>query len=108
MPNVAREFAGALNVPVTLESPSETGGGSNVVTWTTIGTIWAEQLGLGGAEVSGIEATADYRFRARFRSDINPRWRLGLSGSSRKLQVISVIDPDGRNREILIIARETV
>ena len=115
MPSVVREFAGTLNVPLTLESPSETGGGSNAVTWTTVGTIWAEQLGLGGAEISGIEATADYRFRARWRSDITPRWRIGLVGTlnaagtdTRKLQIISVLDPDARRREILIVARETV
>src|SRR6266576_500549 len=107
MPREAVEFAGTLDQLLTLEQPSETGGDS-AVTWTVVDSVWAEMLGLGGAEVSGIEATADYRFRLRFRSDINPRWRLGLSVTARKFQIISVIDPEGRGREILVIARETV
>src|SRR5258706_1485226 len=113
MPSM-REFAGTLNVPLTLESPAETGGNA-VATWTTVATVWAEQLGLGGAEVSGIEATADYRFRLRWRSDITPRWRIGLVGTlnalgtdTRKLQIVSVLDPDARRRAILIVAPETV
>ncbi len=105
MPSTIREFAGTLNQQITLESPSETGGNA-AVTWTTVATVWAQMLGLGGAELSGIEATGDYRFRLRARTDITPHWRIGLG--SRKFQIVSVIDPDGRGREILIMARETV
>jgi SPP1 family predicted phage head-tail adaptor len=92
---------------LTLESPSETGGDA-AVTWTTVATVWAEMLGLGGTELSGIEATVDYRFKIWYRNDINPRWRLGLVGTTRKLQIISAFDPDGRSYELLIVARETV
>jgi len=92
---------------LTLESPSETGGDA-AVTWTTVATVWAEMLGLGGTELSGIEATVDYRFKIWYRNDINPRWRMGLVGTTRKLQIISAFDPDGRSNELLIVARETV
>src|SRR6267378_6321330 len=101
MPSAIREFAGALNTAITLESPAETGGDA-VVTWAVAATVWAEKLGLGGAEQSGIDASADYRFRLRFRDDITPRWRIGLVGYSRWFQIVSIIDPDGRNRELLI------
>lgn len=98
---------GRKNRRVTLESPSETGGDS-AVTWTTVATVWAEMAGLGGAELSGIEATVDYRLTIWYRNDVNPRWRIGLSGTARKLQIISAFDPDGRSRELVVTARETV
>ena len=107
MPNAIREFAGVLNTQITLEQPSETGGDA-AVTWPVVATVWAEMLALGGAEVSGLEATGDYRLRLRFREDITPRQRIGLVGTARKLQIISIMDPDGRRRETIITARETV
>lgn len=91
---------------ITLESPSETGGDS-AVTWTTVATVWAQMLGLGGTEQSGIDATADYRFVVWFRSDVTPRWRIGI-GATRKLYIQSITDPDGLGYEMLILARETV
>jgi SPP1 family predicted phage head-tail adaptor len=97
-----------LRQRITLEQPSETAGDA-VVSWTVKATAWAEIRTLSGLERSGIAAEATHRVRLRFRSDlaINPRWRLGL-GSTRKLNIVSVFDPDGRQREFVLMAQEVV
>lgn len=109
MPSTLREVSGVRNVPLTVENPAETGGDS-AVTWAVVPgpPYWVEMLSVGGAEVSGLEATRDYRLTGGYRTDISPRTRLGLMGTTRKLQVISADDPNGRGRDLLIAARETV
>jgi SPP1 family predicted phage head-tail adaptor len=108
MPSATREFAGTLNIPVTLEQPSETSGDA-VVTWTVVGTDFVDMRGLGGSELSGLQAESNYHVRLRYRSDITARWRIGIAGTSRKLQVIGPPqDPTGRRQELLVMAREIV
>lgn len=97
--------AGRLRWLLTLESPGE-GGGDAAVTWTVVANVWAEKRGLGGAELSGLEAETTYEFRMRYRTDVTPRWRLGLG--TRKFGITSIADPDGSTRELVILAREIV
>ena len=99
---------GTKNRRVTLESPSQSvSSGNATVTWTTQGTVWAEFEGLGGT-ILGTTAEGDARFRIWFRSDITPRWRIGLSGTNRKFHIQSIRDPDGRRNELIIFAREVL
>ena len=101
--------AGKLRNRLTLEAPGETvSAGEPTIPWTVKATVWGEWEGLSGTNRSGIVAEASYRGRIRYRSDITPRWRVGLAGTSRKFQVLSVVDPDGRRRELVIVAQELI
>lgn len=109
MPSPGLEVSGRRNVPVVVEQPSETGLNA-AVTWTMDAgpPYWVEMTALGGVEVSGLEATRDFRMLGAYRTDITPRSRLAILATTRKLQVVSAFDPDGRTRDLLILARETV
>lgn len=101
--------AGDLNRQVTLEAPSDSvAAGEATLTWPVQATVWARMEGLSGLDRSGLTAEVEYRFRLRYRSDVTPRWRLGLVGTTRKFGVVSAIDPDGRRTELVILARELI
>lgn len=108
MPSV-NEFAGVLNTQLTLEAPSETVATQHgTPNWRVQATVWGSMEGLSGTNGGALIADAAYRFRIRHRSDVKPTWRVGLSGTNRKFPIISVLDPDGRSRELVIIAREPI
>lgn len=105
------ERVGTKNRRVTLEAPGETiSSGEPTIPWTVQATVWAEMEGLSGSDRTGIVSETSYRFTIWYRSDITPRWRLGLSGSNppRKFQIFSLVDPDGRRDEQVIIAQEMI
>jgi SPP1 family predicted phage head-tail adaptor len=92
---------------VTLEKPTEAvTSGEPSVPWPVQATVWAQMEGLSGSDRTGIVSETSFRFRIRHRADITPRWRLGLVGTVRKFQIFSLVDPDGRRREQIIIAQE--
>ena len=99
--------AGKLRHRLTLEAPSETvSTGEPTVPWPVQATVWGSMEGLSGSDRTGIVSETSYRFKIRYRSDITPRWRIGLSGTERKFQIFSLVDPDGRRREQVIVAQE--
>ncbi|HWP38943.1 MAG TPA: head-tail adaptor protein [Gemmatimonadales bacterium] len=101
--------AGALRHQITLEQPAETiASGDASVAYTTVATVWAQLEGLVGTNRGGLTAEAEYRVRIRHRADVNPRWRLGIAGTNRKLGLLSAVDPDGRGRELVLLAREII
>jgi SPP1 family predicted phage head-tail adaptor len=97
--------AGKLRHLLTLEQPSETTGNA-VVSWNTVAEVHGDVQGLVGSETSGLRADAEYRVRLRFRSDVTPKMRLNFGG--KKLGIISAVDPDGRRRELVILATQIV
>ena len=97
--------AGKLRHLISIEQPSETTGNA-VVSWNTVAEVHADIQGLTGSETSGLRADAEYAVRIRFREDITPRMRLNHHG--KKLGIISVVDPDGRRRELIIMATAIV
>jgi SPP1 family predicted phage head-tail adaptor len=111
---VRSEFAGTMNRRITLESPSETGGDA-VVSYTTQATVWAEVEGLSGANRTGLMAEMAYRFTIRFRADlVSPtipitKWRVGMSGTTRKFQITQPpLDPDGNKTRMVVMAQELI
>lgn len=109
MPSAGREFAGTLNVPLTLEAPSETVVSQHgTPDWPIQATVWGRMEGLGGTNGGALVADAAYRFRLRYRSDVKPQWRVGLVGTNRKFPIVAVQDPDGRRRELVILAQEKI
>lgn len=101
--------AGKLRHRLTLEEPAETvSDGEASVPWPVRATVWGSMQGLTGVNRGGITAEVEYRIGIRYRSDVTPRWRIGFPGETRKLGIVSVIDPDGRRRELTILARELI
>lgn len=96
---------GALRNRLTLEAPSETAPGGNAnIPWTVQAVVWADMVGLSGANRSGVVAESVWRFTIRWRSDLTVRWRLGMG--DKKYEIVSIVDPDGLNRELTILGRE--
>lgn len=102
--------AGKLRHRITLEAPNESvTSGEPSIPWPVQATVWGSMEGLSGTSRSGITAEAGVRFRIRYRSDITPRWRVGLEGTARKFQiVVPPMDPDGRGRELILVTQELI
>jgi head-tail adaptor len=97
--------AGQLRHRFELQAPAATVAGGDVTpAYDSRGFAWGELEGLTGTNRGGITAEAEYRIRVRFRADLDPRWRV-VSGS-RVFGIISAVDPDGRRRELVLLARE--
>lgn len=76
-------------------------------TWTTWATVWANVTATGGGEIvkdDAPQASTTYTVRMRYRDDVTAEDRLVRRGKT--LEIVSVIDPDGRRRELLIQAME--
>lgn len=101
--------AGKLRHRLTLEEPAQTvAAGEPSIPWTIRATVWGSWEGLSGTNRSGIVAETANRFTIRYRANLTPRWRIGLAGTARKFQILSVVDPDGRRKELTIVAQELI
>ena len=103
--------AGRLRHSIQLQRPDvQTDSfGGNVAGWITDSTVRAEVHQLEGKELHAaqqVDTEARYRVRIRPRPGQNPdaTWRVLYHG--RELELISVIDPDGLGRELLLYAKE--
>src|SRR5687767_2147590 len=71
---------GRLDRRVELQSPTlPAGGDPTAISWTTQATVWAERLDAKGIRrFVGLQhvAEASQAFRIRFRSDVDPTWRV--------------------------------
>jgi len=101
--------AGELRHRVILQQPTLTRDdfGENIPTWTDIATIPAAvEPNAGRRYYEALQANAEVQgvVRIRYRSDIDPTWR--LSHNSRTLQIIAIKNPQERNKELLIYYKE--
>lgn len=99
--------AGTLRDQVTLEAPAAPSESAWGVTpqHQAVATVWASVVATDADESDGSVATRTltrYAVRIRYRSDVTSKWRIGYRG--RTLDITSVVDPDGRRRELLIEA----
>lgn len=103
--------SGRLRHLVTLEEPATgraTDGGM-VAGWSVVDTVWAEVSDLSGREFLTAQehhAEVSTRVVLRYRDDVRPSWRV-VSGT-RTLQVVAVVDPDGRSTRLELMCREVV
>ena len=91
------EFVGTLRHLLTLEQPTETTGDA-VVSATVVTRQWGEVRGLGGAPLG------EHQITMRFNAAIRPGHRIRYG--DRTFQVMSVGDPDGRRRQLTVMAME--
>lgn len=95
-----------------IEIQSETGvkdpdSGEIIPGWTTFARVWAEVADLSGREFwdsQQVQSEVSTRVRIRYLDGVKPTMRV-IHGS-RTLQIEAVIDPDGRRRELQLMARE--
>ncbi len=103
--------AGDLRHRVTIQQKSVTRDtyGAEVVSWTDVVTVWAEITDLSGREyfdAQKVNAEVNTKVRIRHRTDLVPTMRV-VEGS-RTLEVLAVIDTDGRKRETVLMCKEVV
>lgn len=69
--------------------------------------VWANVTPVAGTETfdnSGVQTEITHTIRTRYRPDIDATDRISYRGQT--LEIVSVIDPDGRQRELLIQAKQ--
>lgn len=102
---------GRLRHRVALQTVSEARSSTGAVTetWNTTATVWAEVVDLAGREfwdARQVNAELTARIRIRYRSGIVPKMRAVFG--ARTFDIQSVIDPEGRRRELVLMCRELV
>jgi len=102
--------AGKLRHKCWLKSPTHANSAGTVTTtWATAAVCWGSLEPLRGREwiQSGLEnSEITARFRMRYVSGVAPTMQLYYG--SRTFEVVSVIDPDERHRELELMVKELV
>jgi SPP1 family predicted phage head-tail adaptor len=99
--------AGLLRHTVTVEAPTETQNeyGEPATTWTTVATVYARREDLTGREyfaAQQVNSETTTRFTLRYIAGITTKHRLLCD--SVQYDIAAVQDPDGRQRELVIMA----
>jgi SPP1 family predicted phage head-tail adaptor len=103
--------AGELNCRVALKTATETQDdyGDVVSGWATIATVWGEVVDLSGREyfaAQQVNAEVTTRMRIRYLAGVTPKMRGVVNG--RTLEILSVLEPEGRRRELHLMCKEVV
>lgn len=103
--------AGLLRHKVTLQQVTETADatGDPQETWSDVATVWGALDGLSAQEFFTArqrQGENTVRFRLRYREDVQPKMRLVVG--SRTFDIAGAFDPDGRRRDLTILATERV
>lgn len=90
---------------IVLQSPTTaTDGDPTNLTWTTVDTVWARKTELTGAErflSSQFAAQAEREYAIRYRTDIEPTWR--VKDGDEEWNIAGTPEGDGRRRETRIL-----
>lgn len=103
---------GRLRERLTIQQQSVTrdASGEQLIAWTEVATVWGQVtpgasnerfLASAGQRVAEVTHTA----RIRYRAGITPKMRI-VWESTRILEILSVVDPDGRNRTTVLLCSE--
>lgn len=80
--------------------------GAEVITWTSVATVWAEAQPITGREyitLRAAQADVSVRFRLRYLSGITPAMRVVWDDAP--YEIVSVIDVGARGSELELICR---
>ncbi len=97
---------GKFNRKVTIQSSSDAANGSGgyTQTWSTVTDVMAFATPIGGSEgltAGTLQSSQGWRIRMRYRS-LSVTNRLLMEG--KQLNIVSVEDPTGQGREIVVFA----
>ena len=103
--------AGELRHRVILQKPTETTNDIEevVYTWSDEATVWAAvEPNTGSWYFAAQQANSNVkgRVRMRYRSDIDPTWRLKFG--DRILNIESILNPDEKNIETIVLYSEAL
>jgi SPP1 family predicted phage head-tail adaptor len=103
--------AGELRSRVALQTATETQDdyGAPVPSWATTATVWGEVVDLSGREyfaAQQVNAEVSTRIRIRYLAGVVPKMRAVANG--RTFDILAVLDPDGRKRELHLMCKEVV
>lgn len=106
---MTRPGIGALRRRMILEQPvrAADGGGGVTVTWMPVIDLWAELIGLSGAEQfvgEGLQGRVTHQIVIRRRTDVVPAMRFRLG--ARLFDILSVTGRDGPDPYLRILAEE--
>lgn len=98
--------AGKFNRQVVIETATDVANGSGgfTQTWATTATVLAFATPVGGTEgvIAGtLQGSQSWRIRMRYRA-LSATQRLQMEG--KQLNIVSVEDPTGQKREIVVFA----
>ena len=108
--------AGALRRRLTVRRATEnaTGKGGYTTAWRPFATVHAEVMAFDGREVvldQALQGISVYRIRIRWRDDLTTEDQLSGScfgldaeGNPRNVNIRSIADPDGRRKQLVIMA----
>lgn len=108
----SREGIGARTRRFALEKPIEEpdGAGGVIRRFACVAWIWGTLTALGSTSSAIRDVQERPELAQRYR--IVMRWHVGLDGTNRLrlgervFRVLSAVDPDGRRRELIVVARE--
>lgn len=92
-------------------SPAQDAGGVPDEQWTTLFTCWADVAPLRGRELVAAQQVASEvtgTVRIRYRSDFQLTSKDRVLFDTRVYDVVSVVNHDERNREVILYVRENV
>jgi SPP1 family predicted phage head-tail adaptor len=103
--------AGALRHRITIERVTETQDsfGGTVTTWPILATMWASVEPLSGREqllAQQVQAEVTHRVRVRYVAGVTAKMRITFG--DRHFEILSVINPEERNRELELMCKELV
>ena len=105
--------AGRLRERITIQQESVTRDeyGAEVIAWTDVATVWASVLPRASGErfVTGavqVQAEITHAVRIRYKTGLTAKMR--LLWESRYLYIETIVDPDGRTRETVLMCREVL
>ena len=85
--------------------------GAEVVTWATLATVWGAVEPLQGREfldAQQIQAEISTRIRMRYRGDITVSPEKRVVWGAHVYDVLAVIEPETRRRELVLMCKEAV
>jgi SPP1 family predicted phage head-tail adaptor len=100
---------GSLNRKITLQMPDKNTNsfGESVITWVSVGEIWADVQPLSGRESFSSDhryATVTHRFKIRFRTDVTPEYQVLYQGQYFDIKAVLEM---GRREGLEILAEAT-
>jgi SPP1 family predicted phage head-tail adaptor len=105
--------AGQLRHRLDLQTKVPTRGsfGEEILTWKTQVTVWGSVESLSGreylqAQANQLQSEVTHQIRLRYYKGLRPDWRIKFG--SRIFDILSGLNPDERNKELLLMAREFV
>ena len=105
--------AGSLRHRLTLQSKNSTGDGMGGVTvsWTDDKTVYGAIWPLRGTEritAQQLESEITCQVRIRYTSGVSPDDRIQVGDTTQYLDIVSVVNPEYRNRELILYCREAL